>query len=66
MLFAAVILNAKIFGVVILAMLVLLLVLNLMHRRPTRRCPNCDADVRLDQAVCSNCEYRFESFRTSR
>ncbi len=58
----ALLLNLQIFLVTILGLLGLLVAVSILHRPPTRRCPNCDREVRLDHGRCPTCRYRFSHF----
>jgi hypothetical protein len=61
----AVILNLTTFGLAVGALLVLMVVVTLLHRHPTRPCHRCGKRVRLDQRVCRHCGYDFEPIRFS-
>jgi hypothetical protein len=59
----AIILNLTSFGLAIAALLVLLVVVTLLHRPPTRPCHRCGRRVRLDHRTCRHCGYDFEPIR---
>ena len=62
---AAVILNARTFGLAVVTVVALLIAVSVLYRHPTRQCHKCGRRVRLDQRVCNHCGYDFEPVRTT-
>jgi predicted amidophosphoribosyltransferase len=62
----AVLLNLTSFGLVVLGLLLLLGVVTVLHRPPTRPCHHCGRKVRLDKRKCPHCGYEFEPIRFGR
>jgi hypothetical protein len=59
----AVLLNLTSFGLVTVGLIVLLVIVSLLHRGPTRPCHRCGRKVPLDKRVCGHCGYEFEPIR---
>jgi hypothetical protein len=56
---AGLVLNLGIFLAALGVVLVLLIVLAVLYRHPTRPCPKCGSRVRIDHRMCNRCGYRI-------
>jgi len=62
----AVLLNLTSFGLTAVGLVVLLSVVSLLYKAPTRPCHRCGRRVPLGRRVCRNCGYDFEPVRFTR
>ncbi len=59
-------LNLTSFGLTALGLVVLLVVVSVLYRGPTRPCHRCGRRVPLAKRVCGHCGYEFEPIRFTR
>lgn len=48
---------------VIVVLLLLSIAVRIWKHAPTRKCPQCDAQVEIGRAACQICAYRFTTAR---